>query len=694
MRCQVKSSFAATLLWLVPGLLLAQREPQQQIEPGTFIEEMFPLQDENLHYEDLYESLFQLYSNPININRAAYEDLSALYILSSAQIESILSYRLLNGEFLSIYELQAVPGLDIATIGKILPFITINEEQANSRPLWQRVVSEKNNYLILRAERSLQMAAGYRTDTTATDDVAAYAGGPMKQYARFRVSHPGDFSFGFTMEKDAGEKLRWNPGGNQYGADFYSIHAHVKSNGRLKTINLGDYQLQMGQGLVFGAGFGAGKGAETILSIKRNSFGLRPYTSVLETGFFRGAAATYSIGRWEITGLASRVKQDGTVKTDSTSDDSPFRFVSGILNSGYHRTPTELATRDQLTELNTGGAVSYKTSTFQAGLNTLYTLYSTPIEKRPTLANSFEFGGKSNMVASVHLSKLWQNTQFFGEAARSSSGGMGLIGGFLMSLGNTVGVSMAARSYDRDFHSFYARAFGENTRNINEKGIYWGFKWQPVRKITFTAYYDHFSFPWLRYNADAPSAGHEYMSMISYSPSKTTRLYGQFRQQTKAVNGAVSELNVRSLADERKENYVVSLEHQATAVVSFKSRVQLSRTAFQDETGMGYALAQDINLTWNALKVGARMALFDTDSDNRQYMYEKDALYAFSIPSYSGKGIRNYLLLQYKMNSRASVWIRWAQFSYYGPDSIGTGHQKVEGPVKGDVKIQLLVRPF
>lgn len=114
-------------------------------------------------------------------------------------------------------------------------------------------------------------------------------------YARFRLNRPHEFSFGLTLEKDAGERLVWSPHTNQYDADFWSFHAMLYNQGKFEKIVVGDFQLQYGQSLVFGSGFSIGKGAETITTIRRNNTGLRPYTSVLETGFFRGAAFTYSL---------------------------------------------------------------------------------------------------------------------------------------------------------------------------------------------------------------------------------------------------------------------------------------------------------------------------------------------------------------------------------------------------------------
>src|SRR5919112_581502 len=110
----------------------------------------------------------------------------------------------------------------------------------------------------------------------------------MLLVVRYRVSHTRDFSLGFTAEKDAGEPLVWKPGKGRLGADFYSAHFVVQERGRLKTLALGDYQLQFGQGLLLSSGLQVGKGAETITTLRRSSVGVRAYSSLLENTFFRG----------------------------------------------------------------------------------------------------------------------------------------------------------------------------------------------------------------------------------------------------------------------------------------------------------------------------------------------------------------------------------------------------------------------
>ena len=55
--------------------------------------------------------------------------------------------------------------------------------------------------------------------------------------------------------------------------------------------------MQFGQGLSLSRGLGFGKGADAVRTVKQPGIGIRPYASVNENQFQRGAAATYAIGK-------------------------------------------------------------------------------------------------------------------------------------------------------------------------------------------------------------------------------------------------------------------------------------------------------------------------------------------------------------------------------------------------------------
>jgi hypothetical protein len=460
------------LICLSTSNISAQNRPEIDLE--EFAENLFDLQDDDVNYEDIYESLLLYFTNPINLNRTNREELSSLYILSPYQLNNFFDHQERHGNLLIINELQTIAGFDLATIRTLLQFVTVDERQ-DSRSLLQRIKEEENNYFLLRYGRALEKQEGYRTG-----EGSKYQGDQNTIYARYRISRSHDFSFGFTVEKDAGESFTWSE--KSKGFDYYSFHLSLQNKGIFKNITVGDYQMQFGQGLVYGAGFGSGKGSETVNSVKRNSIGVRPYASALESGFFRGAATTVALNKLEITAFYSNLNQDASLVNDTTYSDFE-EFVNSVQSTGFHRTQNEISAKNEINEQSFGGALYYTFNPrFKIGGTFLNTLYSRPLQKKPNNYNQFEFVGDHNAIGSLYGTYVWQNFILFGEAAQSKSGGKGMVGGVMASLSPTIDMSIVLRNYEKDFHSFYGNAFSENSRIINEKGIYWGLKIQPNRK--------------------------------------------------------------------------------------------------------------------------------------------------------------------------------------------------------------------
>lgn len=690
----------AAKIWAILLLMVVSKDLSSQTLPADrqeyfehLIQELFPVQDEDLPYEDFYEALFQYYMQPLDLNQASQEELQALFILSEAQIQSFFQHLRRSGKLLSIYELQAIPGWDLQTIYQLLPFVQVQDVgfRKNNRPLLSRIKELGQGMVLIRQERILEERQGYkpRNDTLPPP----YLGSPDKIYVRFRMNRAHDFSFGLTLEKDAGEALSWKPAEKRYGADFISFHAALFNQGKFSKVVIGDFQLQFGQSLVFGSGFSIGKGAETILSVRRSNIGIRPYTSALEFGFFRGAAFTIQLRpQLEVTTLYANNGRDAVVEVPADLDSLALvPYFSSLQQTGFHRTTRELSGKGSIREQSAGAVIHYKSKNrrLQLGATSLFTHFSQEWNRNPRLYNQFEFRGKKNYAGSLFGEYTWQNIHLFTEFARSKSGGTGLLAGTIIALSPQLDFSFLYRNYQRHFHSFYSTGFGEGSRSINEQGVYFGLKFKPNRQWWFTSYFDRFSFPWLRYRVDAPSDGYEYLLRATYQPIKRLSLYSQFREEKKDINSPGRNVNNIPLPG-RKRNYQINLDFVATDKISIRSRVQWSSYHLNEQKTKGFVLVQDASWQYQRLRISGRMALFDTDDyNNRQYVYEKDVLWAFSIPTYYGKGIRNYLLLQYKLSKQITVWLRWSRTRYIDREVISSGMEKIQGSQINQLKAQV-----
>lgn len=641
--------------------------------------------------EELLESLYQNYLNPLDLNRVSREELASLYLLSEKQLNAFFTYRENVGKLLSIYELQAIPNFDLATIYKFIPFVTIKEEGFSIKGL-QNSLQKANQYFLLRYTQYLETKKGF-TEPDARSKVR-YEGSPMKLYARYKIALPKDVSAGFTVEKDEGERQI---------TDFTSFHFQVQNKGHWKNITLGDYQLQFGQGLVSAAGFYLGKGAETVLTTRRNHLGIRPYSSVMESTFFRGVAATYQFNSFDFTGFYSRINRDANLAQDKNTNAD---YVTSLQTSGLHRTPSEISDKASLTEENFGGNVTYnnKNNTFQAGITFLQTNFSLPLIKADKAYNQFEFSGKENFLAGLHWSYHFQNYNLFGEIARSKSGGVGAVMGMLASLSKQTDISVMLRNYDSNFHSFYANGFSESSRNINERGVYTGIKHAINRKWLASAYVDYFYFPWYRYLVDKqPTKGFDYLGRLTFQPSKKLQAYLQIRQENKEENTKITETYLDNKGKEKtreitvvrertKKALLVNINYKLSKTWEFQTRASASTFQFDGQAfTKGFAIAQDVNADFGRIALSSRIAFFKTDDyDNRQYFYEQDVLYAFSFPAYYEHGFRHYLLAKYKINRNVDAWIRWARTDLLGDDAtFGSGLEEISASHRSEVKVQL-----
>ncbi len=683
------------LLWVsycfaIP-LSLGQDYPKQELNIRTFIQELIGTPDQGVN-EDLYESLYQHYLNPLDLNRVTREEMMGLYVLSEQQLNHFFQYRTQAGKLVSIYELQSIPTFDLGTIYKLLPFVVVKAEGLTLNAMNDALEGDKQ-YLLVRYSQLLETKKGF-TPPTSTSKVR-YEGSPLKLYARYKWFSSKDFSVGFTLEKDEGE---------QSLTDFTSFHVQIKNKGAWKNIIVGDYQLQFGQGLVTAAGFYIGKGAETVLTVRRSNLGAKPYSSAMEMDFFRGGVMTYQIGHLEMTTFYSGLNRDANMVRDTSG--VPL-YATSLQTTGLHRTASEKEDRNALFEQNIGANLKYATTdgSLQIGMTVLRTAFDRQLIKADKPYNFYEFSGKENWLMGLHYSYDYKNMNFFGEVARSQSGGLGMVSGVLASFRKGTDMSLLFRKYEPNFHSFYADAFGENTRNINETGYYLGARHWLNRKWQVATYIDYFSFPWYRYLVDKQTtSGFDYLVRLLYQPHKRSQAFLQIRQENKEENtkelqaytdtkGVLKTKEITVVRNRIRRVLIANWDYKLSKMWSFQTRASFSTYQFYgQELSNGLAIAQDVSLDVGKFSLNARIALFNTDDyDTRQYFYEQDVLYAFAFPAYYQHGIRHYFVLQYKFSKNIDAWVRWARTDLFGETSVGSGLDEIASPHRSEVKVQLRI---
>ncbi len=198
------------------------------------------------------------------------------------QVHNFILYRNLVGKLIDLYELQAVPGWDIGTIQKLRPYINVSIQVSAAGTVKRRLKNGEHS-ILLRASQVPERSKGYLLDSaTATN---FYPGSPQKYLFRYKYAYRNLLQYGIVAEKDAGEQFF--KGKQKQGFDFYSAHIFVRKVGIIKALAIGDFTVNLGQGLTQWQSLAFKKSA-AVINIKREGEILRPYNSAGEINFHRG----------------------------------------------------------------------------------------------------------------------------------------------------------------------------------------------------------------------------------------------------------------------------------------------------------------------------------------------------------------------------------------------------------------------
>jgi len=658
------------------------------------VEDIVEASEDDVDLTELLEDLNMLLDRKLNLNRATAYDLQKFFFLNALQINNLLEHIRVNGNILTLFELQTIEGFDIETINKLMPFVYVSADITTRQISFRDMLKNGDNQLFIRYQQTLEEQKGFSPiddSTYKANPNSRYLGSPYRLYTRYRYTYYNNISFGITAEKDPGEEFF--KGSQKNGFDFYSAHFYMRNVGKINSLAIGDYHLQFGQGLGLWTGFGFGKSYDAV-NIQKHAQGIRPYTSVDENLYMRGIAGSFNIKNLHFTGFFSKKKRDASIIniTDTLDNDEDQLFVSSLLLTGLHRTPSELAKKNTIDEIIYGGNLSYRTRKFTIGATAHKTELSAKLDRRTYLYNQFEFNDQENLNISVDYNYYLRNINIFGEVAQSQSGGMAYLNGAIFSLDPKLSLSVLHRKFDKNYHALYGNSFSEGSKVANEEGIFLGMVFKPVRSWTIYGYADNFSSKWLRYRVSAPSKGFDYLIQANYRPSRQFEVYGRYRNKTKSINNSDGVNMITYTDNTEKENIRFDIRFNATKEFLLKTRVEQVIYSIGDKTNKGYAIYQDFRYAPMELPftITMRYALFETDNfDTRIYVYENDVLYAASFPSYYYKGSRAYILLRYRVTRGIDFWIRYAQTFYNDRYVIGSGLDEISGNQRSEIKAQL-----
>ena len=671
---------------------------------------------------DLLERLAALREDPLDVNTATPGELADVPALGAVGAAAVVREREAGGPFASLADLARVEDLAEADRLDALPYLTVRAARPARFPAPPTLSDLRSDVRVTgtqRVQRRLDLAAGY----LGPDSSRAYLGGPARVYTRLQATVRRQLSVNVTLEKDPGE-----PFAGGLGYDYASGHAAVLDAGRIDALVVGDFVAEFGQGVALWRASGFGKGPDAVGGPVRSGRGFRPYGSVDESNFFRGAALTVAATpALYVSAFASRRRLDASVFVPDTLGGldpggfgpDGFGVVTSRAADGLHRTERERARAGALGETLVGGGAEVRTESAalvgRAGVVGTRSTFDTPVARGGRPDQRFAFEGTDATTLSAYADASGRAGRVFGEVA-VADGALGGVGGLLARLG-TADVLVVGRHYDPGFTTLHGYPFGErNGVGQNETGLYAGVRVRPAPAWTVDAYLDQYRFPFLRFTVPRPSRGAEALVRVEHRPRRYLRASLQARTETREVgvdvaNGAVvvpeggAAPTVGGLGPRTRQSVRLQGEWDASRRLRLRARVEGSRAVdaprpladgVQEggEVQLGSLVYGDVR--WRAtrwLRADARLALFETDGfDARIYVFENDLTGVFSVPALSGRGARAYVLLSAEPAAGIVVQAKLAATWLRDVRRIGSGADRIEGDRVRDLGLQVRVR--
>ncbi len=642
-----------------------------------FVEKISADEDNEYGYlNSLLDDLEELHENPFNLNTATKDDLKQLPFMDDVTIEEILAYIYRYGPLQSLGELKMISQLDYQVRQMLTLFVYVAPvSRGHERIKLKTLLKEGRNELSTRLDVPLYKCDGYKRyedEVLLKNPNKIYLGNGLYHNLRYRYVFKNKVYWGFTAEKDAGEPFG-SYGNRAY--DSYSFHFLLKDCGKLKVLSLGDYRLSFGEGLVVNTDFSLGK--ITMLHEGEKRDYIKKFSSVSETSFFRGIAATFQFGRLGVSAFYSYLPVDATLRKDGT--------ISSIKTDGLHRTLLELSKKHNVTEQVSGGNITWQKNNLSIGLTGLYQHFNVPFSTGSELYRLYYPSGKDFVNMSVDYRFRYNKFFISGETAFSNvHRGWATLNRASYRLNHKYSLVVLQRMFAYQYVGLHANTFSENNPVANESGFYVGMEAVPVNELKIFACVDYFYSPWYRYGISHQSEGIDGIFEVEWNPYRS-KWNVSVRYQIKRK-------------ERNEEPYLynkVRTQIQYMPSAFWNIRLLCRYTDIRDIYGRhthGYMIGSTCK--WREKKDRIRLSVSVVCFNSKDYkasmsFYEPSLLYAFSFINLYGNGMRTSLNGRWNITGNWMFMVKYGLTTYFDRNEISSGLQRIEGNKKSDLYFQL-----
>ncbi len=652
--------------------LFVMQEADGQKEPHVWEEIIGTMLEESdadaTEWEGIYDILCDLEENPIDINTATSEDLERVPFLEDNEIADILEYIYRNGEMLSTAELSMIQSLSARKRQLLTCFIIFSKKETNRFPSIKNLLRYGDNRLLLTGNIPLYERKG---------DKNGYLGYKYRHSIRFEHNYGDYLRIGVVGAQDAGEPFF--AGRNSAGYDFYSFYIAIKKLGRIKNLTLGRYRIRLGMGLTVNNDISMSK-SMSLAAINRSGNNIRQHSSTSSYNYLQGAATTIQIAKHvDLTAFASYKDFDATLNSDDEGT------IATILKSGYHRTETEMAKKNNSSQLMSGGNITFNRKGFMLGVSGYYARLNRELKPDTTQKyRRYYANGREFHNISMDYGYTSGRLSFHGETATGGCGAWATINALTVRPSQTLSLMAVQRFYSYRYYAPWAQSFSEGGSVQNESGIYVAAAWRPMRALTVDYYFDFAYFPWAKYQAQTASRSIDNMLSLSASTGKWTF-------------GARYRVKMRQKDNADKSALIYKTDHRGRLSCLYNGskwniKMQLDATLSDyKERSSGYMASVSGGTTAiKRISLFIQAGYFHTDDYNsRIYCYERGMRYNFSFPAFYGEGVRYCLIAAYKPLKTLQITAKAATTDYFDRSVIGTALQQIDSSSATDIQIQL-----
>ena len=505
-----------------------------------------------------------------------------------------------------------------------------------------------------------------------------FAGGPIQYRNQYSIKSQGKYSAGISFEKDAGEP---EPPNYDYISGYISIDNIPGTQSFLKNITLGDFKVNSGYGLVMGQNNRFLKPGFTMSTLQKGR-GVIPNRGFDETGYNRGLAITTEINKWGSFIYYANQKRSAVLRESS---DYPEQLcISSFPSDGLHRTETEIARKNNITQQSAGVNIQYGDNRVEWGLKLAYREYSLPVVPDITGLKNYNISGYSGYNAGTDLRIKVGSVIFTSEIAVNETYKLAYITGLQSNPLNGMNCLLIYRNYSPLFFSSSGSAFGAGNRNNNEEGLFLQISYSLSKQLKITSFCDTYRSVWVKYRIDMPSSEKYYGIRTEYSPRNNALYRIDFRLKQKE-----EEIN----SDNRHINVLYS------RLYSNNKRIRL-RTGYSDvETKDSYSKSYSAGLSYmaggnnNKIKREYYISRFSADQGmSTIWIVQRAAFYTTESVAATGDGIHAGIWTEYTPHKRIAVSLKAGSWIYDNKRQAGSGVNDWQGKFRHSIELAVKLK--